>query len=257
MPASSDTKMPLLRDNSHAPDASGPPACEGADAVSQGAVRRIQEMIRTGELKPNTPLPPQRQLAAQLRVSRASLREAISVLGTLGLLRTEPRQGTFVVDETKTSAQLTQPWRFDRRYSTTEVYQFRFVTEAYAANLSARHITKTALEDLRENHARFTSAVRDGDWVASSQCDFNFHKLIMVHSGNRVLADFYENNSAILLESQRLPMSHPRRRWEPVIEHENILRAIEKGDQDNASYFMHVHLLRSARCIDIELNERA
>ena len=131
---------------------SGVAPSEGVDAVSQTAVRRIQEMIRTGELKPKVPLPPQRMLAAHLNVSRASLREAISVLCTLGLLRTEPRQGTFVVDENERDQQFAQPWRFDQRYSTTEVYQFRFVTEGYAASLAARQITPAELDELRESH---------------------------------------------------------------------------------------------------------
>ena len=229
----------------------------GGDAVPQSAVRRIQEMIRTGELQPNRPIPPQRELAAQLNVSRASLREAISVLGTLGLLRTEPRHGTYVVEQGAPNPQAAQAWRFAKRFSPAEVYQFRFVNEGYAASLAARHIQPVGLDALRENFISFRTAVRDEDWVASSQQDFAFHKLIMVHSHNRLLASFYENNDSMLIESQRLPMASPQRRWEPVVEHENILRAIEKKDPDNASYFMHVHLMRSARCIGIELDEQA
>jgi GntR family transcriptional repressor for pyruvate dehydrogenase complex len=232
-------------------------ADSGVDAVSQTAVRRIQDMIRSGEFKPNLPIPPQRTLAAQLNVSRASLREAISVLGTLGLLRTEPRHGTYVVDEGAPDTQLTQPWRFGDRFSPTEVYQFRFINEGYAASLAARQIQPAGIDVLRESFMSFRSAVRDEDWVASSQHDFSFHKLIVVRSNNRVLAAFYDNYESMLIESQRLPMSRPERRWEPVLEHENILRAIEKKDPDNASYFMHVHLLRSARCIGIELDEQA
>jgi GntR family transcriptional repressor for pyruvate dehydrogenase complex len=227
------------------------------DAVSQTAVRRIQEMIRTGELQPNRPIPPQRELAAQLNVSRASLREAISVLGTLGLLRTAPRHGTYVVEPGAPSTEATHAWRFAKRFSPAEVYQFRFINEGYAASLAARCIEPAGVDALRESFVSFRTAVRVEDWVASSQHDFDFHELIMVHSHNRILASFYGSNSSMLIESQRLPMSHQQRRWEPVVEHENILRAIEKKDPDNASYFMHVHLLRSARCIGVELDEQA
>ena len=77
--------------------------------VPQTTVRRIQDMIRSGALKPGAPLPPQRELAERLEVSRASLREALSALGTLGLLRTEARRGTYVAERGETDGQSNQP----------------------------------------------------------------------------------------------------------------------------------------------------
>ncbi len=223
--------------------------------VSQNTVRRIQEMIRTGELKRGAPLPPQRSLSQRLNVSRASLREALSVLGTLGMLKTEPRRGTFVLNEATSAS--APSWRFASRYAPHEVYQFRYITEGEAARLASTAQSDEELRQLQESLEAFKAAVRDGDLLASSQLDFAFHRLVMKHSRNRVLTDLYANYGAVLLESQRLPLAHHARLWEPVAEHENIIHAMEKRDPEGARYFMHVHIMRAANRVGVELNETA
>lgn len=224
--------------------------------VPQAAARRIQEMIHAGDLRQGEMLPPQRELSERLNVSRASLREALSVLETLGLLRTEPRRGTRVTATEVLGDTALHPWRFGKRYSLSEVYQFRFVTEGYAARLAATRTSTAELNTLKQSLRDFKDAVRERDLVASSQLDFGFHKLIMEHSGNRVFTDLHGSFGSVLLESQRLPLAQHERLWEPVNEHENIVQAIEKRDPDGASYFMHVHITRAADRVGVSLSDK-
>ena len=225
--------------------------------VPQTAVRRIQDMIRAGELREGQRLPPQRVLSERLNVSRGSLREAISVLETLGLLRTSPRQGTFVAVTEEGEAAGTQRWRFAARSSPAEVYQFRFVTEGYGARLAAMHISDPDLVRLQENLHAFKEAVRVRDLVANSQLDLQFHSSIMAFSGNRLFAECHARSGAMLRQSQLLPMAQQERLWEPVHEHENVLKAIERRDPDSACYFMHVHIMRAAARVGVELTDVA
>lgn len=225
--------------------------------VPHSTARRIQTMIRAGELRPGDLLPPQRVLSERLNVSRASLREALSVLETLGLLRTEPRRGTRVATAEVPEQSASPSWRFGTRYSPAEVYQFRFVTEGHAARLAALRRSSSALAALAQNLRDFKDAVRERDLVASSQLDFGFHKLIMECSGNRVFLDLYGSYGLVLLESQRLPLTRRERLWEPVSEHENVVQAIEQSDPDGACYFMHVHILRAADRVGVALSEPA
>lgn len=83
--------------------------------VTQVVTRRIQEMIRSGEFPRDTKLPSQRILAERLGVSRASLREALLTLETLGLVRTLPARGTFVSGEQTGAPKAGQNWRHDNR----------------------------------------------------------------------------------------------------------------------------------------------
>lgn len=224
--------------------------------VPQITARRIQEMIHTGELRQGDLLPPQRELSERMNVSRASLREALSVLETLGLLRTEPRRGTRVATAEMLESSALHLWRFGKRYSLAEVYQFRFVTEGYAARLAAMRMSTADFGTLARNLGEFKNAVRERDLVASVQLDFGFHRLVMEHSGNRVFTDCYDSYGSVLLESQRLPLTRHERLWEPVTEHENIVQAIDRRDPDGACYFMHVHITRAADRAGISLGDK-
>lgn len=225
-----------------------------APAVSQTTVSRIQNMIQTGELPPGSVLPPQRALSERLNVSRGSLREALSVLEAIGMLRTEPRRGTFVANDGE--AMERQRWRFGQSYSPPEVYQFRFLIEGYAARLAALRASHRDLLGLKRKLDAFKQAVRQEDLVLSSRLDFEFHSRIMRVSGNRMFAAVHASFRAVMLESQKLPLHRRERLWEPVTEHENVLRAIEKHDPDGAIYFMHVHILRAANRVGIELSDK-
>jgi GntR family transcriptional regulator, transcriptional repressor for pyruvate dehydrogenase complex len=225
--------------------------------VPQTAVRQIQEMINTGELRQGERLPPQRALSERLDVSRASLREALSVLETLGLLRTVPRQGTFVADAEMAGSLGAHRWRYAARSSPAEVYQFRFVTEGYAARLAAMRVSEPELVLLRQNLKSFKEAVRVFDLLSVSDLDFAFHRSIATFSGNRLFEDLYYRRGAVVRESQLLPMARQERLWEPVAEHENVLQAMEQRDPDGASYFMHVHIMRAAARIGVALNDIA
>jgi len=66
--------------------------------LPQSVAREIQEMIQSGALKPGEKIPSQREFSQKFGVSRASLREALLTLETLGLIKTEAGRGTFVTD---------------------------------------------------------------------------------------------------------------------------------------------------------------
>lgn len=227
---------------------------QSAAAVPHRAVKRIQAMIQNGELQPGQSLPPQRALSDRLRVSRASLREALSILETMGTLRTEPRRGTFVADADGDPIDLHR-WRFGRSYSLPEVYQFRFIVESHAARLATLRVTPKDLRTLEANVQKFKMAVRDQDPIRSSRTDFDFHRIIMRLSGNRLFVAVHASYRAVVLESQKLPFMQLERMWEPVTEHENILQAISTHDADGAVYFMRIHIVRAALRIGVELTE--
>jgi GntR family transcriptional repressor for pyruvate dehydrogenase complex len=220
--------------------------------ASKSTVLRIQEMVASGAFPRGAKLPAQRDLSTRLNVSRASLREALSVLETLGLLRTEPGLGTFVAEEENEER---QPWRFAARYSLQEVYQFRFVAEGYAARLAAMRVTEAGLAALRGVLGEQQEAVRHMDLLASSQHDFEFHRLIMSYSGNGVFLDLHASYRAVLLESQLLPTRRQERLWETIVEHENILRTLSRQDAEGASYFMHVHIARAADRVGVMISD--
>jgi GntR family transcriptional repressor for pyruvate dehydrogenase complex len=218
------------------------------------AVRAIQDLIRRNGLQPGARLPSQRQLSNELNVSRASLREALSTLEALRLVRTSAGRGTFVCDAVAAQEQAISDWRFSERFELREVYEFRYLVEAAAVRLAAVTITDEELTELKMLHAEFKAKLKARDFMASAVYDFQFHRMIMVCSRNRVFVDIYEKFHKVFQQTQMLPFSRKERRWEAVVEHGKILEALQRHDPDGAAYFLEMHLLRATDRIGVKLN---
>ncbi|WP_256754277.1 FadR/GntR family transcriptional regulator [Mesorhizobium sp. Mes31] len=214
---------------------------EASVGVAQATVAALRSMIRDGRLRPGDTLPPQRDLARDLSVSRATLREALSILATIGeIVAREGGRGFVCADPS--GAPATPSWRFAARYSLSEVYQFRFIVESYAAELAALTHTNQEIADLKECTTTFRNAAREKDLNAYAQADFDFHNLIMRISRNKLLVDMHQTFASVLLESQRLPTERRGNLLFAVQEHDRILEAIAMGDPDGANYYMRKHI---------------
>ncbi|MDF2997134.1 MAG: GntR domain protein [Xanthobacteraceae bacterium] len=231
------------------------PRREPAPSAAQMAVATLQKMIEDERLAPNSPLPPQRELAKELDVSRATLREALSILATIGLISIEPGRGTFLRTASDTAdATATPSWRFAARYTPAEVYQFRYIAESHAAQLAAMNHTDAEIEELEENLQCFRKAAHALDFAEFAQIDFEFHRLIMRFSRNRLLADMHHSFARVLLESSRLPVRRDKL-WDPVMEHERVVEALKMGDPEGAGYYMRRHLSHTADRAGITITE--
>jgi GntR family transcriptional repressor for pyruvate dehydrogenase complex len=224
--------------------------------LAQTAVERLRKMIESGQFSVGEALMPQRQLAQELDVSRATLREALTILATLGLISIEPGRGTFVRNPDEAHDPAAAPsWRFSPRYSPAEVYQVRYIAESHAAQLAAMNHTEAEIEALNDNLNAFRAAARQFDIEAFAQIDFEFHALIIRFSRNRLLADMHKSFANVLIESAKLPISRDKL-WEPVTEHERVVEALMMNDPEGAGYYMRRHLSRTADRVGIQIIER-
>ncbi len=214
----------------------------GGSAVA-ATVRSLVGMIGEGRWPKGTTLPPQRELAKLLEISRATLREAISVLLTRGEITARDNgRGFMIADVDAEDRAEGALWPHAARYSLREVYQLRHVVESYAAQLAAMSRTDTNLAELRQALEAFRGAAVSGDLMAYAEADFEFHRHILAISGNRLLIDMHRTFSGVMMESQRLPALRPGDLWPAIKEHELILEAIERGDPDGANYYMRKHI---------------
>jgi GntR family transcriptional regulator, transcriptional repressor for pyruvate dehydrogenase complex len=229
------------------------PPSDGSLRVSHKIVRELQNIIDHGELKPGALLPSERELASRFWVSRSSVREALSILETLGLVALEPgRRARILGTSTEPDKRLTR-WQYASRFNENDVYELRLILESRAARLAAEKVTPQTIADLTRSLAAMKDCMREGDLLAASQEDFKFHDIIVVLSGNRLFAEIHHLNQEAILESQKLPLSRHKRLWEPVQEHERILKALEQRDPDGASYLMQLHIIKAADRVGITL----
>ncbi|WP_414474754.1 FadR/GntR family transcriptional regulator [Microvirga sp. M2] len=229
---------------------------EPGQSVSQATASTLLAIIRSGRFAVGEALPSQRELAQELNVSRPSLREALAILATSGVISIERGRGTFVRDfPNKEALSARERWPLEQSYPPEEVFQFRYIAESYAAQLAAMNHTQAEFDEIQKNLEAFRRARQRSDYAMFVQTDFEFHQLIIKFSQNRLLADIHASFARVVNESQRLPLEVPDRFWQPVIEHERIVEALAMRDPAGAAYYMRQHLSRACARANITLKE--
>ncbi len=222
-------------------------------SVSNHVAQTLQRRILDGQYAAGAALPAQRELAESLGVSRASLREAISMLEALGLLRSFAGKGVFVTTgQTPTATELpTGP----NAMPPDAVFQMRFVIEPANAALAARRHDAHSISELRTNVDEMKAALGASDLVAAAECDLRFHLEIARLSANPALEAIARHFQGQLAYSLRLPFADRRHIWQPSDEHAAILAAVESGDVSAARKAMQQHLLAAAGRVGIRFTQ--
>lgn len=235
-----DSRLPPSRDGHPIPERT---------PVSRSAAERLRRIIEDGHLKPGDRLPPQRELADHLRVSRASLREALSALETLGLVSVQPGRGVYVCVRPPAA----QGWRFSDRGSPRDAYEVRYCVESFAASIAAVRLDEPALRVLRESVEALEAAYARLDLEAMALADSTFHDVIIDACGNAVLTAMYRSVREMLVESQRLPMTASSGLEMTVEEHKALLSALIRRDPVQAADLMRGHIRAAAARFGITL----
>ncbi|BDB25483.1 GntR family transcriptional regulator [Cupriavidus sp. TA19] len=219
-----------------------------SSSVANQAVSLIQQWVRDGIFPVGTLLPAQRELAAKVGISRASLREAISTLQGMGVVMARPGKGVYVTAVSPTAeAQATPPWRFAATHSLIDIYQLRFALEGLTARLAALAISTDEIEELRQNAATMQRAIEADAYDEASQLDYEFHTLIVTVSGNQVIREILRESAEVMRESQRLPYYRRGARNATFTEHSAIIEALAARRPEQAQRAMERHIMLAAR----------
>ncbi len=146
-----------------------------SDAVASTLERRILE----GSLKAGDRLPPERELAAELGVSRPSLREAIQKLASKGMVNSRQGGGTFVTDALESS--FFDPWQ-DMMGSypnlREDMLEFRRMLEGQAAEWAAERATEADIQRLDQAFQTLQASFLGDDTARRSDADIAFHQAV-------------------------------------------------------------------------------
>jgi DNA-binding FadR family transcriptional regulator len=215
-------------------------------ATSIGAVRRenlpasiateLRRRIVQGELERGAQLPGHRELAVAFAVSVGSVREAISMLISEGLIETRAGRGTFVADGAE-AALRTRPAAppLDRREA-EELIEARELIEVQIAGLAADRATPDQVQRLREAAARIEAAKADA--AAYGDADVDFHLALAEAAGNRYLVRALTDVRALLKVDMELAAEVAIRRFGnlgfSVASHRQLVDAVASHDTDAA-----------------------
>jgi GntR family transcriptional regulator, transcriptional repressor for pyruvate dehydrogenase complex len=211
------------------------------NAVAHEAIATIKRMIVQGGLQAGQRLPAERDLAAQLGVSRPSLREAIRALIALNILESRHGEGTFV--SSLEPDLLAAPIDFVLQINDggiTALFEARRVLEAGIAALAAERATDLELAEL-EDFARHGRTKLD-DPEAFIEHDVEFHDRIRRAARSPVLASMLGSVSTLSLETRRRTAQSQVVRTRAQADHARMVKTLKARDPEAARRAMIVHL---------------
>ncbi|MGW3506761.1 FadR/GntR family transcriptional regulator [Streptomyces sp. NPDC000994] len=222
-------------------------------AVTDEAIEKIKGMIVSGALRPGDRLPKESELAAELGLSRNSLREAVRALSLIRILDVRQGDGTYVtsLDPQLLLEALGFVVDFHRDDTVLEFLAVRRILEPAATAMAASRIGEEQLDAL---DARLDALDDDPSVEELVACDLEFHRGIARGCGNSVLCSLLDGLSGPTTRA-RVWRGLARRDavGRTLREHRAILGALRDRDAEAARSYATVHIasveqwLRSAR----------
>src|SRR6266700_3051936 len=228
-------------------DARPAPRGRRSPSVTDEAIEKIQALIMSGSWGPGARLPKETKLAAQLGLSRNSLREAVRALSQLRVLEVRQGDGTYV--SSLEPDLLLESTHFISHLllgdTEIELYEVRRILEAAAAALAAGRIDIQEKAELAQILKRMGEAKNVEELV---EADVAFHALVAKAAGNAVLASLL---ASLATRTMRARLWHGREADgaldETRNEHRRIYEAIMAGDPDLARAAAAAHIASSER----------
>jgi len=227
---------------------------EGQGQTSENVAARISELITSRQLGAGDRLPPERELARQLGLSRPALRSGLRLLVSMGVLKSRQGAGTFIAEgpplldsePLKLLAEL-HGFTFDHMFET------RSILEVGAAGLAAERAHGEQLATLADEITEMYATLDDPQQYLIH--DIRFHRAIAAASGNPTLGTLVEMVSAVMYERRRETIDRAHDFTESLDLHRRIYRAIRLRQPDEARAAMREHILRAQTAFALEESE--
>jgi GntR family transcriptional repressor for pyruvate dehydrogenase complex len=214
-------------------------------------VNHIRTLIENGTLKPGDKIPPEREFARSLKISRASLRTGIGYLAAMGVMQVRHGVGTFVADGPPEFAKAYlsfmgalhgfQPW---------QMFEARLILEGSLAAFAAERGKEEHHAALSEEVAEMFAAIGNpADYLIH---DVLFHRIISQASGNPILAALMETITSALYDNRRRTVERSTDLRESAEMHREIYRAIRARKPFEARELMNQHLRMAEAAQGIE-----
>lgn len=191
-------------------------------AVTNDAIEQIKAMIVRGDLKPGDRLPPEKELAKSLGLSRNSLREAIRALGLVRLVDVKQGDGTYVtsLEPSFLLEALSFVVDIHEDSSVLDIFEVRRILESQATGLAA---TRARPEDIRALRAESAEVAAQSDnFELLVEHDVRFHQMISDLAGNEYLSSLISGLTSKTVRA---------RVWRVITQENVVERTLREHDQ--------------------------
>lgn len=230
------------------------------EKVSQIISNELMKMIETEKYPPGSKLPTENELAAQFGVSRAPIREALSVLKAAGLVTSRQGGGNYVAEFTGNV--LIERIQVESHDAETimHLFEMRKILEPEAASMAALKRTPEQLEQMKY-HLKQLQMESNSGGEGEVKADIEFHRSIIMAAQNPILIQVLESLRStyekVLALTLRPNISLGNKRKIVFKEHENILKAIEDEEPELAKVYSFIHLRNAEKKISLLLKDKS
>jgi GntR family transcriptional repressor for pyruvate dehydrogenase complex len=208
----------------------------------ESAIEQIMDLVKRSELKPGDKLPPERELAEKLSISRNSLREAFRVLESRGLIKSKAGGGRYIRKIRKNGYSNTENIILSlEKSSILELLEAREMFEVKIVKVAAQRATIEDIE-LIEQVLNKMNEEEELKYGKETESDTEFHLAIAGASHNFVFTNIIRLHLDLLKGTREKTQQIPGRREERWREHQAILQAIKEHDTKKAGEAMLKHL---------------
>lgn len=210
-------------------------------ALSEDIVENLLKLIRERELRPGDKLPPERDLAAMMQVSRPSLREALRALSIMNVIEIRQGAGTYVTSLEPNLLMSHLDFVFALNDAAfLELFEARRILEPGLVAMAAERITDEEIAQLEECVHRSLALI--DDFEAFAEADMEMHELIAKAARNSILERCMAGISQLGRVSRRRTVGLPGVTRRSVQDHLAIVAALKARDPDAARQAMLEHL---------------
>jgi DNA-binding GntR family transcriptional regulator len=178
----------------------------------------------------------ERQLSQDLGISRTPIREAMTLLEQEGFVRTAPRRGVFVVRKSKREI--------------IEMIEVWAAVESLAARLITLRASDAEIGELRRLFDEFKDSSPEAHLDEYSDANVKFHQAIIRLSGNQFIADMTENLFIHVRAIRQATIGQDHRAQRSIVDHMNIIEALEQRDTERAERLTREHTLNLAAHVE-------
>lgn len=221
------------------------PTPRGISSRTDQVAKQLTGLILDGHLKQGKLLPPERDLAVQLGVSRTVVREATKILQSDGLVSIRHGAGTLVTGATSEPVQrvFTQALHGESD-ALPKLYQVRCALETEIITIAAAHRTSVDLENLRalcremDKNLSLPEEQRERLW----ELDMAFHSALAQATQNSIFVVVLEAATKLLIPMRKRSTRVGRSNEVAQKEHWQLLEFVEARDAASARKLMRTHL---------------
>lgn len=207
----------------------------------QTSARLYERIMEERVYAPGSKLPNENELSEELKVSRTTLREAISFLVAQGVLEIRRGKGTFVTEDLSASGlDLTSLSGLRSRERARDLFEMRLIFEPATVALACQRATDEELQQIQRKAERVEQvAAEGGDWP---QADQEFHWAIIRASHNEYMRRLYPIINSAVNEIMQLSPNRKQMEETALADNRLILEFLLNRDEEGASHAMSIHM---------------